>query len=504
MQKNILDALEANASLRPDKIIFSSEKAEISYANFVAEAKSIGCDLIARGASKKNVAVFIDKSVNCLLGMFGAMYANACYTIIDTLSPAERIGLIVDTFKPEVIITDEKNYKKAIKFFGEDAALLVIEEVKDIDCNEEILTAVRKRMCDTDPMYVLFTSGSTGVPKGTVICHRSVIDYAYTICRTFDIDENTVWGSQTPFYFSMSILDVFSTIVGGSTLVIIPKKYFSFPGALIEFLNDRKINSIYWVPTALNIVADFDTFSEIKPEHLKKVLFAGEVMPVKQLNYWIENLPDLLYANLYGPTEITDTCTYYIVDRHFENNESLPIGIPFDNCDVIVINDEGKEVVRPEDGTGLLYVRGSFLGLGYYNNPEKTAEVFVQNPLNTAYPELLYCTGDVVAYAEDGNILYYGRKDHQIKYMGHRIELGEIEAAASACENAVRVACVYDDAKKEIVMFYTGSADPSEMSKIVRAGVPNYMMPGRIDKLDNMPINMNGKIDRVKLKEEYL
>ena len=497
MKKNILQYLECNAIQYPDKTIFASENTAVSYAEFTASAKKVGSSLLKKSLHKANIAVFVDKSVSCLLAMMGVVYAGSCYTVIDVQSPTDRINTILDTFHPSCILTDKKNVTKCSKITG--IMTLTLEQMLEEEADEALLSMARKVQVDTDPLYVLFTSGSTGIPKGSVICHRSVIDYAETICKTFNIDETTVWGSQTPFYFSMSILDVFSTICAGATLYIIPKMYFSFPVLLIEFLNEKKINSIYWVPTAMNIVADFDTFSEAVPNYLTKVLFAGEVMPVKQLNYWMDHLPKVLFANLFGPTEITDTCTYYIVNRRFNNNESLPIGIPFDNCDVLVLNEDYQLVRKPEDGRGELFVRGSFLGMGYYNNSQKTAEAFVQNPLNTAYPELLYKTGDIVAYNEYGELIYFGRKDHQIKHLGHRIELGEIETAVSSIEGVTRACCVYDNTQLRIVLFYSGNAEPDNVLDRVKTAVPKYMVPQEAIKLNALPMNMNGKIDRVKL-----
>ena len=198
------------------------------------------------------------------------------------------------------------------------------------------------------------------------------------------------------------------------------------------------------------IVSNFKLFDFMKPEYLKTVLFAGEVMPTKHLNYWINNLGDeITYANLFGPTETTDICTYYVVNRRFADDEPLPIGRHCDNCNVFILNEKGEEAEPGEEGE--LYARGSFLSAGYYNNPEKTAEAFVQNPLNTAYPEIVYKTGDLVKEAENGDIMYICRKDYQIKHMGYRIELGEIEAAVSSVENVQECACVYDEQNDKIV-----------------------------------------------------
>lgn len=423
MKKNILSYLEETTLNFPSKIIFADNVREITYENFLKEAKMVGTSLLENNIENNPIVIFIDKTVNCLSSMFGIVYSGNFYVIIDTQMPIDRINLILNTLDAKIMITDKKNYDKAVSI-NNNLKLYVFEEMlKSID--DEKLLKVREKMIDTDPLYVLFTSGSTGNPKGTVITHKSVIAYANWYKETFDINENTIFGSQTPFYFSMSVSDIYSTIISGATFYIIPKMFFSFPVKLIEFLNEKKINTIYWVPSALSIVANLKTFDTIKPLYLKKVLFAGEVMPVKQLNVWIKALPNALFANLFGPTELTDICTYYIVDREFDDCNTLPIGKNCDNCGIMIIKDDNTQAKDGEEGE--LCVRGSFLASGYYNNPEKTSAVFTQNPLNKCYPELIYRTGDIVKYNEHGELIYLSRKDFQIKHMGYRIELGEIE-----------------------------------------------------------------------------
>ena len=348
-------------------------------------------------------------------------------------------------------------------------------------------------------MYILFTSGSTGVPKGSVISHKSVISYSKWFTETFDITSKTIFGSQTPFYFSMSVSDIFSTIMNGSTFVIIPKSYFSFPLNLIKFMDEHKVNTIYWVPSALSIVANLKTFDAIKPKYLRKVLFAGEVMPMKPLNIWRKALPKLMYANLYGPTELTDICTYYVVNRDFKDNETLPIGKPCNNCEAIILDENNNE---SEEGE--LCIKGSILGLGYYNNKEKTDTTFIQNPLNKSFIEYIYRTGDIVKYNEYNELIYLSRKDFQIKHMGYRIELGEIETNINALDGITLCACIYDSNNKQIVLFYEGNKLKEEdVNKFACEKLVSYMRPNKIIKVSKMPYNANGKIDRVKLKEMY-
>ena len=284
---------------------------------------------------------------------------------------------------------------------------------------------------------------------------------------------------------------------------MIPKTYFTFPIKLVEFLNERKINTIYWVPSALAIVSNWNVFDFARPEHLQKILFAGEVMPVKHLNYWRRYLPDCLYANLFGPTETTDICSFYVVDRNFADSDSLPIGRACDNCDTFLLTEEGTQASRTGE-EGEIVVRGSFLADGYYNEPEKTAAVFTQNPLNTAFPERIYRTGDLARLNEKGEFIYISRKDFQIKRMGYRIELGEIEAAAGSIEKVKSAAALYDADAGRILVIYEGSIkDTDEVLQQTADKVPPYMRPDEVIRIKQMPYNANGKIDRQRLLKEY-
>ena len=499
MKANVTYWLDETAARFPDKTAYADENKEITFSELRAQARAIASELTQRGLFKKPVAIFLEKGVDVLVSFMGAAYSCNFYSPIDVDMPGSRVNKILEVLEPAVVITTG-TLREVFSAYDYKGEFLLLEEVLVSDVQDDALEAARGKGIDTDLLYVLFTSGSTGVPKGVTINHRAVIDYIDWVTETFDITEKDSFGNQAPFYFDNSILDIYSTLKTGATTYIIPKTLFAQPVLLLEYLKEKKINTIFWVPSALIVVAKLKAFKNVDlSDTLRRVLFCGEVMPNKQLNVWRRFLPDVQYANLYGPTEITDACTYYIVDREFSDEEPLPIGFPMLNTDILVLNEKNEPVTGEEAGE--LCVRGTSLSMGYYKNPEKTKEAFVQNPLNQAVPELIYRTGDVVKYNERGEIVYLSRKDFQIKHMGHRIELGEIETAVSSLPEISLNCCLYDEKRQKIVLFIEEELETAHINEKISHLVPEYMLPNKVIRVEKMPINANGKIDRVKLKE---
>lgn len=500
MTKNVSEYLREAARCFPDKIALVDQKREVSYRELLLGAEHIASGLIAAGLFRQPVAVLLDKGVDAILTFLGIAISGNFYTVIDTKMPEERVEKILTTFEPKAVVTDEKNREKLGRFHQRiGAALFLYKELSVSQMDSDRIRMTEQQIIDMDILYVLFTSGSTGIPKGVIISHRSVIDYTEWAAETFHFDSHTIFGNQAPFYFDNSVLDIYSTIRNGAALYIIPQMLFSFPIRLLEYIRDHNINTIFWVPTVLSRVADIGVLEHCDIGCLENILFAGEVMPAKQLNIWMRRLPDALYANLYGPTEITVDCTYFIVNRKIEDNEPVPIGYPCRNSDILVLNKENQLVKGEEKGE--LCVRGTSLSLGYYNNPEKTRRVFVQNPLHHLYEDRIYRTGDIVHYNERGELIYDGREDSQVKHTGHRIELGEIETAVSAVEGITMNCCLHRAAGDQLVLFYTGEREPKEIREQLAAALPEYMLPTIYHRLGQIPLNLNGKIDRIKLKE---
>lgn len=500
MIRNVLEYLESTAEKYPQKTAFDDDKKTISYCELLEQARSIGSRLLSLGLSCRPVVVYLPKGCDCITAFMGIVYSGGFYCPIDITMPPERISLIFDVLKPAAIITNSRYAQKAEGFRG-SCEIIIFDEAVTENADTDALSAIRRNSIDTDPLYVLFTSGSTGVPKGVVISHRAIIDFSENLIDNGFVEENDVIGNQGNFYFDLSVFEIYGGISAGATVVIIPKKHFLFPVDLIKYLNKKEITMINWVPSAICNVANLKALDVIKPQYLKKVVFCGEIMPSKQLNVWRKALPDVRYVNFYGPTEIVYACTFYNIEKDFEDDEPLPIGRPFENTKILVLNDDDQLVSGDEPGE--LCVAGTCLALGYYNNPEKTKEVFVQNPLNSVYEEKIYRTGDIVKYNELGELMYLSRKDFQIKHLGHRIELGEIETAAGDIGEIDNCACIYDDEAQEIVMCYTGTElENTALSEPLKKKLPSYMIPGRYVYFKTMPYNMNGKIDRLALKRD--
>lgn len=500
MQTNILEYLEKTVVRCPDKVAFANEDTMLTFSQVYAQARSIGTQLHREGFYKRPVVVFMRKHPTTLAAFFGAIYAGCYYVPLDDEMPRHRIELIFKTLEPGALICDETTQAMAQEL-NYQGKVFRYEELAQGEADEEALAEIRRQQLDIDPIYIVFTSGSTGVPKGVMACHRSVIDYVEHLCDVLKFDETTVFGNQTPLYFDAYLKEVIPTLKYGATTVLIPKQLFMFPIKLVEFLNEHKINTLCWVVSALTMISSFRTFETVRPEYLRTIAFASEVFPIKQFNLWRQALPNARFINLYGPTETTGICCYYEVDREFSQEETLPIGGPFRNTQIILLDENNK--VPPVGQQGEICVRGTRLTLGYYCNPEKTAEAFVQNPLNNLYPELIYRTGDLGRVNARGELEFAGRKDYQIKHMGHRIELGEIEVIVNMHPQVRSACCIFDNEKKKIVLYYTGDLSVTELTGYIKEKLPRYMIPNVTKQLESLPLTPNGKIDRNLLKGMY-
>lgn len=500
MANLVVDFLEEIVKKEPEKTAFIDQKETISFNELRNSALGIATCLIEDGLFKKPILIYLEKSVHCIVAFMGTAYSGNFYSPIDIKMPVERIEKVMSTLCPEVIITDEK-HKGITESFCNGVRVYCIEDIKG-KINKDTVFKRVGRIIDTDILYVLFTSGSTGMPKGVIINHKAVIDFTEWICDKYSFDSNTVFGNQAQLYFDLSIQDVYAPLLVGATTILIPNRMFIQPLRVWNTILKYNINTLVWIPSMLSMFANLDILSNVKRAPLSKVLFCGEVMPMKQLNYWIKNYPNTIFANLYGPTECTEACTYYTINRAFDDDDVLPIGIACENSDAFVM-DENEELVTEVGVIGELYMRGTCLSSGYYNNTEKTTEVFVQNPLNSSYPELVYKTGDLVRYNEYNELEYVSRKDFQIKHRGYRIELGEIDAAATSIVEVEYACCVFDIKEDKLILAYKGDIEPTLVQIQLENKLQEYMVPTKYCKMENMLFNINGKVDRKAIEELF-
>lgn len=502
IKTHLLDYFEETAERKADQIAVIHNDKQINFSELKDKAERFAAHLLnmVDGCVNTPIAVFLPKQIDTVIADLGIMYSSNPFMNLDVKTPKERIMNIFELVKPVAVVTSRK-FSKVL-----DEVTIPVVLIDELDWNglaadEALLRARRSQLIDTDPFCLINTSGSTGTPKGVVLNHRSFFDFMAVSNERFGFDGSEIMGSLSPIVFDIYDFELCMLMCNGSRIVLLDAMLAAFPARLLEKLAENHVNFIFWVPSIMVNIANMGLLDKIALPDLKLVWFAGEVFPTKQFLVWYDKLPHTTFANLYGPIEITLDCTYYVVDRRPVESEPLPIGIPYHNTDILILNDENQKCAIGEEGE--LCVRGTSLAMGYYNNPEKTAAAFTQNPLNRSYPELIYRTGDMAYMREDGNIMFKGRKDSLIKHMGYRIELGEIEHVIENDLKLVKYCCaVYQYAKKEIVLYYQNDEEltDKDFRTALSKSFPAYMIPTVYIRMDELPRNTNGKIDRLLLK----
>lgn len=503
MKINLLDCFEETVKSRMQETAVVHGVETVTFQELQTQAQNLANIILDQtdGCFHSPIAVFLPKEIAAVVADLGIMYSCNPFMNLDVKTPLDRIANILELVRPCAIITDSRFTAK----LGEVAIPVIrMDEIDGLDTGRDWHLAERRhQLIDTDPLCLINTSGSTGTPKGVVLNHRSFFDFMDWASETFSFDGTEVMGSLSPVVFDIFDFELCMLMLKGAKLVLLDASMAIFPARLLECLNQNQVNFIFWVPSIMVNIANMDLLEKIPVPTLKMVWFAGEVFPTKQFLYWYDRMKNTTFVNLYGPIEITLDCTYHVIQERPEEEKPLPIGIACRNTDILILNAEDQRCKPGEEGE--LCVRGTSLAMGYYNNLEKTQAAFVQNPLNASYPELIYRTGDIVYMSEDGLIEFKGRKDSLIKHMGYRIELGEIEHVIINDLKLVKYCCaVYNYAKKEIVLYYEKDEEISgtEFRKALNKMFPAYMIPSVYIRMDLLPRNTNGKIDRLYLKNE--
>ena len=500
MDTSVLNRLDRAARLWCDRIMFRDSERETTFGRFDALTKAIGTALARLAAPGSPVAVMSGRHIDTPACYLGVVRAGCFYAPIDGDMPAARLNQILGVIKAPVMLVD-RAHLEAARGLDFDGELVVAEELFDTPADEALLASRAASLTAVSPLYVIFTSGSTGKPKGVITSHLSLMNYIDAVAKVLSVDDTDVLGSQSPLDYIAAVRDIYLPISFGARTYIIPKNEFAIPTVLFETLNRERVTTLCWSVAGVELPAKLGAFDEGKPEYLRKLCFSGSVISSRYLRVWQDALPDVLYVNQYGPTEATASCTYYIVREKACDDTVLPIGVPYDNYKIMLLNED--DTLTADGEIGQICVGGPVVALGYYGNEEMTAKSFIQNPLNPNYREIIYKTGDLGRWAEDGNLMFHGRMDRQIKHLGHRIELGEIEEFAKGIDGVGDCCALYHKEKENLYLFYTGEAASRDIVLRFRAAMPAFMAPRKLVKLDELPRLPNGKTDMQTLKSYF-
>ena len=511
------------AAWQPQRPAVASDGCLLTYQELDRLSNKVARALLRLGvAPGDRVGILAPKSAAAVVGLYGALKAGGCYVPLDPKAPAGRLRHILRDSGAAVIVADEARTSQAAILAGavpRPPGVLVVgvpgrperEEAASAPAQGAAIvpwTAVagesgeplpEERAIETDLAYILYTSGSTGIPKGVMISHRNSLTFADWAAAAAGLGEQDRVCSPAPLHFDLSVFDIFATGRAAACLTVLPEGAATFPVSIARWLEAERISVWYSVPSVLTLLACYGSLQQFDLSGLRMVIFAGEVFPPKHLARLIAELPHPRYLNWYGPTE-TNVCTAYEVPADWADAQPVPIGKACANTEVFAVTSEGRRVSRPGE-VGELHVRGPSLMRGYWGQPAKTSEALVRNPFRAEHDELVYRTGDLVTLEPAGNYAYLGRRDSMVKVRGYRVELGEVEATLYR-HPAIREAAVLpvpDDllgSRLRAVVTANGGTNLTRENVLdhCRRWLPSYMVPDKVEFRDEMPRTSTGKV----------
>lgn len=492
--KNINELIMNSVRKFGEKRAVEDESNVLTYKQLGMLAGTVGTFLSGKGFFQKPIIVLCNRNIESVVMLLGVVLSGNIYVPIDISQPKERIRKMLCIVDPCAVLGVDETRTCFIE--NDNIRYYTYNECINTRCDDTVLKQISKRIQITDTLNCIFTSGSTGIPKAVVKSHRSILSMVKSFESFINFSCDEIFGSQSPIDFDISNKTIYISLNNGCTVSLIPRNELTFPGKLIRYINERKITSGFWSTAALSIIARFDAMKNTKPQYLKKLMFSGEKLSVNVLNYWKTHSPETQLINLYGTTEMAGNALYHIIDKE-KNYDIVPIGKALTGVTVYLFNDKGMAIVSPFE-KGEIVIQGNVLADGYYNDVLKTNEVFIRTKEN----EVLYKTGDI-GYFDDNGIYYFlGRNDDQIKKNGYRIELDEIERVAESFEFIFSCCCIYSEKNNKIVLFYESEEEADcQLLLHLKASIPPYMMPDMVIFVKKMPLNPHGKKDKHKLKE---
>ncbi len=499
MKSNMLEYLEKTAERVPERIAFYDEREELSYGNLKEVSRRIGTALLKIAAPKKTVALFLDaRSIRNIPAIYGVLYAGCAYAPLDISMPPERLLKLLSLLDPGVVLADEKGRRALQDLELGEVPVLPYEEAAKEDCDREKLELVRRKISIYDPMSILYTSGSTGIPKGSIQTHFSYLHWTEATIEVYGFDEKVVFGNQSPFFYANSIIDIFPPVALGATVYLLPSGILNFPKKFMECLNRNRISELTMTPSSFITMVKAGVVEEGSLPWLRYGIMSGESMPWEPLKIWMDASPGADWWHFYGSTEMFSVAVGKVGGQK-PKDPRLPVGKLFSKVHVLFMDEDGNEVPFGEPGE--LFVSSPWIAAGYYRDEIRTEEFWSIDPLKRGWYERFYRSGDMGYLREDGQMVILGRRDTQIKHMGYRMELGEVEAALRAVQGGQEVCVLFQKDTGKIWCFYTGTLSERELRKEMKTRLPGYMLPDVFVHLEEMPYTASMKLDRSKLRD---
>ncbi len=515
------DLVVRSAERCPGRTAVVDGERSLTYAELEGTANGLAHLLAAHGVQHGDrVGLYLDKSLEAIVGIYGILKAGATYVPLDPAAPPARLGAIARDAGLRCLITgtEKTDNWDALRVQGAPIEVLVVLNARDDVAGPDGVTmltsaSLAEHPADAPPdvprssadlAYILYTSGSTGVPKGVMLSHLNAMAFVDWAAEEFQVTEDDRLSSHAPLHFDLSVLDLYVAAKAGAPVVLVPGQLALFPVELASWIRDAGITVWYSVPSILTLLVLRGRLDEVELPALRTILFAGEVFPTKHLHRLVELLPGVRFANLFGPTE-TNVCTWYEVPRwEGEPPPSIPIGKPITDVDVFAVLEDGS--IAPNGEVGELYVRGPTVMQGYWGDAERTERTLLRD-WNGESPYPTYRTGDLAYEDESRDWIFLGRRDSQIKSRGYRIELGDIEAALNLHPAVVECAVVAipdDVVSNRIKAFVVTRAEveTDDLNRFCGERIPRYMIPELYELRAELPRSSTGKIDRKTLAEE--
>ena len=495
---NVLEYLEDAVWKWPDRVGFADDREEVTYAALMDTARRIGTGVAACASLRQPVAVIVtDRSVRCIAAMLGVVYAGCPYAPLDAALPAERLQVIFEQLQPAAILCDEATLA-GVQQVGWNCPVLTYEQLITTEIDSEKLAYIRARVSTWDILSILFTSGSTGVPKGVAQSHHSYIAYTETNSERFGFTMDDVYANQSPFFYANSITDIYPPIKLGAKVYVMPTQCLSFPKVLVDTLREKKVTVLCMTPSSYVRAAGSGVMSEGCLPDMKYIILSGEAAHWQTLQVWLNAAPNAAVWNFYGSTELLGVAVRRL-ERAYGDNEVIPVGLPYTGVEIQIVDEDDHELPWGEKGEML--IANPWLFSGYYRDYARTDAAFIDDPLERGYRTRYYRTGDIGCIDEDGALTVLGRKDSQIKRAGYRMELGEVDAALHQIPGWKNGCVLYQKESGKLCCFWEGELTQKELQAALKKQLPRYTLPDTYIHLEEMPYTATMKIDREKLRK---